>query len=129
MHPHRQVARGHALEDRPEGAVRERFARDVGEQLDAARAERIDGAVDLDERSLDVVHRQRCDEGGEAVGVPAAELRQGVVGHARELRRGRGPGDQFQRRIGERDHLLQPVELVEQGEPGVDIPQRLEPGE
>ena len=38
-----------------------------------------------------------------------------------------GGRDQLERRIGEREHLLQPVELVEQGKPRIDVPQRLEP--
>ena len=58
----------------------------------------------------------------------AAELRQGVVGQARELRRLVGRGDQLERRIGEREHLLQAIELVEQGKPRIDVPQRLDPG-
>jgi hypothetical protein len=59
----------------------------------------------------------------------AAEFRQRVVGHARELGRRLGPRNQLERWIGEREHLLQPVEFVEEGKPGVDVPQRLEPGE
>ena len=48
--------------------------------------------------------------------MPAAELGQRVVRHARELRRLVGRSNQLERRIGERDHLLQVVELIEQGE-------------
>ena len=129
MHPDRQVVRGHAGEDRPELGRAQRLAGDVGEDLDAARAEAFHRAVDLGERGLDVVHRQRRDERREAVGVPAAKLGQRVVGEPRELRRLVGGRDQLERRIGEREHLLQPVELVEQGEPRIDVPQRLEPRE
>ena len=39
-----------------------------------------------------------------------------------------GRGDQFERRIGEREHLLQAIELVKQAQPRLDIDQRLEPG-
>ena len=39
-----------------------------------------------------------------------------------------GARDELERRIGEREHLLQALELVEQGKPRVDVPQRLEPG-
>ena len=59
----------------------------------------------------------------------AADLRQRVVRHARQLGRRSGRRDQLERRIGEREHLLQPVELVEQREPRVDVPEGLEPGE
>src|SRR5207253_7396382 len=39
-----------------------------------------------------------------------------------------GRRHEFERRIGERKHLLKSIELVEQRKPGVDIPKRLEPG-
>ena len=107
---------------------RERLARDIGEDLDAARAEAGHRTIDLGERRLDIVHGQRCDEGRESVGMPAAELRERVVREARELWRLVGRSNELERRIGEREHLLQAVELVEQGEPRIDVPQRLEAG-
>ena len=84
-------------------------------------------AVDLGERGLDIVHRQRGDEGREAVRMLAAEGGQLVIGDARELRRAIGRRDQLERRIGKRNDLLQVVEFVERGEPRLDVPQRLEP--
>ena len=58
----------------------------------------------------------------------AAKLGQRVVRHARKLGRPLGWRDELERRIGKREHLLQPVELVEEREPGIDVPQRLESG-
>ena len=55
-----------------------------------------------------------------------ADLGERVVRHAGDLRRAVGRRDQLDRRIGEREHLLQAVELVEQREPRVDVPQRLD---
>src|SRR5262249_8056803 len=68
------------------------------------------------------------DEGRKAIGMLAAKLGQRVVRHARKLGRLVGRGDELERRIGEREHLLQSVELVEEREPGIDIPQRLKSG-
>ena len=64
---------------------------------------------------------------GKAVGMPAADLGQRVIGEPRQLRRLVRRRDQLERRIGEREHLLQVAELVEQGEPRIDVHQRLEP--
>src|SRR4029078_12057987 len=36
--------------------------------------------------------------------------------------------NELERRVGEREHLLQAVELVEQGQPRIDVPQGLEAG-
>ena len=62
------------------------------------------------------------------IGMPAAELGERVVRHARELGRLVGRSNELERRVGEREHLLQAVEFVEQGEPRIDVPQRLEAG-
>ena len=121
-----EVVLRHALEDRPEFRRRQRLAGDIGEDLDAAGAKLVDRAVDLGERGVDIVHRQRGDEGRKVIGILAADLGQRVVGHPRELRRLVGRRDQFERRIGEREHLLQAVELVEQRTPRIDVPQRLD---
>ena len=126
MDPDRQVVLRHALEDRPELRCRQRLAGDIGEHLDAACAEVADRAVDLGERGVDIVHRQRGDEGRELVGIPAADLGERVVGEPRQLRRHVGRRDQFERRIGEREDLLQAVESIEQRTPGIQVPQRLD---
>ena len=60
--------------------------------------------------------------------MPTAELGERVVRQARELRRLVGRSNELERRIGEREHLLQAVELVEQGQPRIDVPQGLEAG-
>ena len=122
MHPDRQVVRHHALKYRAELGRRERLARDVGEDLNAARAEAGHGTIDLGQRGVDIIHGQRCDESRESIGVPTAELGEGVVRQPRELRRLLGGGNELERRVGEREHLLQAVEFVEQGEPRIDVP-------
>ena len=58
----------------------------------------------------------------------AAELRQRVVRDARKLGRPVGRGNELEWRIGKREHLLQPGELIEEREPSIGVPQRLEPG-
>ena len=126
MHPDRQVVRHHLLEDRPELGRAQRLAGDIGEHLDAARAEMRDRAVDLVEAGLDIVHRQRRDERRKAIRMAAADLGQRIVRHARQLRRLLGRCDQLERRIGEADHLAQVVELIEQAAPRIDIDQRLQ---
>ena len=60
---------------------------------------------------------------GKSIGMPAAELGERVVRQARELRRLVGRSNELERRVGEREHLLQAVEFVEQGEPRIDVPQ------
>ena len=124
MDPDRQIVRDHAGEDRTILGIAQRRAGHVGEDLDSLGAKLADGAVDLRERGLDVVHRQRCDERRETVRVAAAELGQSVIGHARQIRRLRRTAQIFERRIGEREHLLQVAELIEEFEPRIDIPKR-----
>ena len=128
MHPDRQVVRRHSLEDRAKLGFRERPARDIGEDLDAARAEGGHRTIDLGERRLDIVHGERCNERRESVGMPAAKLRERVVREARERWRLVGRSNELERRVGEREHLLQAIELVEQGKPRIDVPQRLQAG-
>jgi hypothetical protein len=115
MHPDRQVVRRHALENRAKLGFRERPARNIGEDLDAAGAEAGHRTIDLGERRLDIVHGERCNEGRESVGMPAAKFRERVVGEARERWRLVGRSNELERRVGEREHLLQAVELFEQG--------------
>ena len=128
MHPDRQVVRRHALEYRAEFGSRERLAGDIGEDLDAARAKAGHGTIDLGKRGVDIVHGKRRNEGGEPIGMPAAEFGECVVREPRELGRLVGRSNELERRIGKRQHLLQAVELVEQGEPRIDVPQCLQAG-
>jgi hypothetical protein len=58
--------------------------------------------------------------------VPAADVGEAIVGDAREFARDLRRSDQFERRIGERKHLLQPVELLDQLQPRIDIDERIE---
>jgi len=58
----------------------------------------------------------------------AAKLRERVVREARECWCLVGRSNELERRIGEREHLLQAIELVEQGKPCIDVPQRLQAG-
>src|SRR6266446_5039182 len=73
---------------------------------------------------IDIVHRHRGDEAGKALGMLAAKLREAVVGDARERGRPVRRPEHLDRRIGEREHLLQAVELVHHAQPRVYVPQR-----
>src|SRR5580765_2674410 len=57
-----------------------------------------------------------------------ANVRKTVIGEARQLRRTLGRPQQFERRIGERQHLAVVAELIEQLETRVEVPQRCELG-
>ena len=59
----------------------------------------------------------------------AADFGERVVGASRQARRYFGRADQFERRIGERQHLREVAELIEQPESGVDVHQRLQAAE
>src|SRR5258708_40371144 len=85
MHPDRQVVRRHALKYRAKLWGRERLARDVGEDLNTARAQTGHGTIELGPRGVDIVHGQRCDESRESAGMPTAELSERGVRQAREL--------------------------------------------
>jgi hypothetical protein len=104
--------------------IAERLAAHIGEYLHAACPELIDRAVDLVQRCLDIVHRQRRGESGKAIRVPAANFGKLVIGKTREFGRALGRGDEFERRVGQRQHLLEPVELVQQPQALVDIDDR-----
>ena len=117
----------HAAKQRAEFGCAQRPARDIGEHLDAARAKLRDGAVDFRHRGIEVVHGERGNEGGKTIGVTAAQLRQRIVGNARERRRDIRRGDQLQRWIGERKDLLDVTELVEQPQAHSDIDERGQP--
>ena len=128
MHPDRQIELDHAFEDRPEFRRAERLAGDIGEHLDAPGAQVSHRAVDLLQRGVDVVHRQRRDKGWKALRMPPADVGKTVIGDARQLRGALGRPQQFERRIGERQHLAVVAELIEQLESRVEVPQRRQLG-
>ena len=125
MQPDRQVVRGHRGKHRLEALLVERMARDVGEDLDAARAELSDRALGFLQRAIHIVERHRGDEGRKAPRVRGAQLRHRVVGDARELRRGLALRDLLQRRVGQRDHLRVVADLVHLGKAQIEIEQLL----
>ncbi len=84
MQPDRQIVRGHGGEERREARLVERMAGDVGEDLHALGAERLDGALRLGDGEIDVVQRHRRGEGREAVGMLGAQLRHCVVADPRQ---------------------------------------------
>ena len=127
MHEHRQVVLDHPAGQAggTPGALSGLPATLVNIWMPRAPSS-FDRAIGLGERGLDVVHRHRGDEGWEMLRMLAADLGQQVVGEARELRRAVGRRDQLERRIGEAEHVLQAVELIEQPAARVDIDQRLQ---
>ena len=60
--------------------------------------------------------------------MPPADVRKPVIGDARQLRGALGRPQQFERRIGERQHLAVVAELIEQLETRVEVPQRRQLG-
>jgi hypothetical protein len=106
----------------------QRLALHVAEDLDAAGAERSDGAVGLADRGVNVVHRHRRDERREPVGMSAADRGKAVIGDARQFRRLRRRPERLDRRIAQRQHMLEIVEFVHQPQPRIDIPERRQLG-
>src|SRR5262245_46624783 len=123
MQPDRQVELRHGCEDRLEGFFVERPAGHAGEDLDAAGAELVDRAPRLLYRAVRVRHRERGDEGREAVGMARGELRHGVVADAREVEPDLAVGKVFDRRIRQRDDLAVIAELIHLAEALVEIEQ------
>ena len=111
----------HLLEDRREFRIVERAAVDVGEDLDAAGAQGLDRALHLLERRLDVVHRHRGDEAGEALRVLGDDLRHAVIGDARQLGRALGRGDEFDRRHRQGEDLLIVAEFLHQPQARIEV--------
>ena len=111
----------HALEDRQEVRLVQRTAVHVRKHLDSRRAEVADGAVDLPNRRVRVVHRHRCDKPGETAGMPRHRCGHGIVGDSRQLRRLLGRAKRFKGRRGEAQHLHVVVEQIHHPEPLVQI--------
>src|SRR6266436_6254335 len=124
MHPDRQaVPVRHALEDREELRLVERPAVDVGEDLDALRAELADGAVHLLERGRHVVHRQRGDEGRELPGVLSHDLSHAVVRQPRQLGGLLGVSQELDGRHRQGQDLLVLGEALHHAHALVEVPQ------
>ena len=105
MHPDRQVDRRHALEHLQVFRLVERLPVHIREHLHTSSAELVDGAPDLAHRRLRVVHRQRGDEAGEAVGIALDQPGHLVIGQPRQVGREVRPGDVLERWRRERQHL------------------------
>ena len=98
MEPDRQVVRRHRLEERQELGRRNRLAGDVREDLESARVQLVDGAMQFAERRIRIGERQRRDERGEAIGILPHQLRHAIVGRLRQINRVRGACEDFDRR-------------------------------
>jgi len=79
VHPDREVMLRHAAEHRAEFLPAQWLAGDIGEDLHAARAEVFDRAINLGQRRVNIIHRQRRDEGGEMVGIFRTQIGKRIV--------------------------------------------------
>src|SRR5215468_5352326 len=80
VQPDRQPSLRHPGEDRLILWQIKRSPVDIAEDLHTGRAEMVEGPLQLGEGGVDVVHGQRSDEAGEAVGVTRDNGRHFVVG-------------------------------------------------
>ena len=126
MYPDRQIVLDHASKDRPEFRSAQRLACDMGEDLHAARAQGADGAIDLGERRIDIVHGQGGNKCREMIAMPGADFGKRIVCDPCELGRHIGTGHELERRVGERQHILQIPEPLEQPQPRIDVAERRE---
>ena len=127
MHPDRQIALGHSIEDRAVLRRVERPPRDVRVDLDTGRAEVVDRAVDLANRGVGIVHRQRGDEPGKALGVSGDDLGHPVVGQLGQLgAHGRAAGD-LDRRVRQGQHLHVALVAVHDPQAQLDVDQDRDP--
>jgi len=99
------------------------MSRDVGENLHAARAERLDRAFGFLDRSIHIVERHDCDKSRESIGMLPAKLRHRIVSDLRKLSRNLALRDVLYRRIGKRDDLPVVAELIHLLEPQIEIEQ------
>src|ERR1017187_9569822 len=129
MHPDRQVKFRHASEQRPELGQAERLSGNIGEYLDATRAQFAYGTVGLGECGLHVVHRQCGDESRKGPRVLATNVCECVVGNTGKLWRRVRWAHQFKRWIRKRKNLLNAIELVEKSQARFHIDQCRESGE
>ena len=86
MEPDRKIERRHPGEKRSELRLIERPSPDVGKDLDSRGPKLGNGAIDLSEGGLGVVHRHRGHETGETIGIFLHQPGHAVVGQARQLR-------------------------------------------
>jgi hypothetical protein len=121
----RHVERGGAIEDWRETWVIQRNAAAVGIDLHAAEAELADGAIELGDRGIDVVHRHTRRGADEPVGISGHQLRHLVVRNPRERQRFAGTADVLDRGIGRREDLdVAVAAAVHRAEARVEIEQR-----
>jgi hypothetical protein len=94
--------------------------------LHAAGTERADRAIHFLDTRIDIIERQRGDEGRECVRIFPADLGQAIIGNAGKFGRHCGPTDRFQWRIGKGEHLPKIVKTFHEPQTGVDIDERIE---
>jgi hypothetical protein len=123
VQPHRQIERGHAIEQRQVLRPIERLALDVGKHLDAARPEIADGALGFAHRRVGVAKRQRRDKAREPFGILPHQLRHTVVGGPRQGDAVGARRIHLDRRRRDREHLVVVVEPIHHAEPLIEIDQ------
>jgi hypothetical protein len=127
VHPDRPPALRHAGEDRLILRQIERSPVDIAEHLHARCAEIVEGPLQLGEGGVGVVHGQRGDEAGEAVGVTRDDGRHLVVGEPRQVGTGGRRSHHLDRRIGEGEHLDVAIPAIHHGEAQVEVHEHGDP--
>ena len=129
MHPDRQIVLDHAPEDRPEFRRAQRLAGDIGEDLDAARAEVVrprgrsrasDASIlFIGSAAMKAGKRSGCLRQTSASASLAMRASSGVLS---------GGAISSSGGLASESTCCRSLELVEQRKPRVDVPERLEPG-
>ena len=127
MHPDGEPAIRHAGEDRLVLRLVEGPAVDVGEDLHAGGAEMVDGALQLGQRGVGIVHGQRGDEGGETVGVALHDGRHLVVGDPRQVGARGGRGDHLDGWVGKGEDLDVALPAIHHREAQVEVHEHGDP--
>ena len=108
-------------EDIPELRLIERLVVDISEKLKADGAEFVNNAVDLCQRGLSVVHRERCNKPWHAVWMFPANTCHAVIGYPSQCRAVARPRNRVRRWLRHGNDLLVIVELVHHAKPGVHV--------
>ena len=121
VQPDHPVERLDPREDRVEAGIVQWHAADVGEELDAERAQLADRMVNLAQRRLDVTQRQGRREAREPVGEAPHQAGHLLVGAARHLGGGLRRVHLLERRDGEYEDLRVVAVPVHHPEAGVEV--------
>jgi hypothetical protein len=112
------------VEERRELRRVERLTFDVGVDLNRTEAQVANGALQLPDRGVDLVHRHAGGAANEALGKPRHEIGHLVVRNPREFQRLLRTSNAFDRRIGGVNNLDVPVaRRVHHAKPRVKIEQ------